>query len=205
VRVFVTGAGIGFLLSVLPIDAGAQTTVPGQGDGVDEDAPSRCDFGTAHPTAPAEFSEFGFLIGDFQVTAHARSADGWTPPRPGPRARWNGRYGLGGMIIYDEWFDPDPRQDPNAPRGVNVRFYDPEAAQWKMMWLATGAAQVADLRAEMRDGKLTMWQVYPERPGFLADFTVEDDDHWHRVSYTKDSQGEWVPQFKLAATRIPCG
>ena len=169
-----------------------------------EPAPPRCDYGAAHPTVPPQFAQFEFLVGDFEITSHAWTGDGWTPPRPGARARWNGWYGLGGMAIYDEWFDPDPGLDPDAPRGVNVRFFDTESSQWKMMWIASGAAQVQDLRAEMRDGKLTMWQVYPERPGFLADFTVEDEDHWYRVSYTKDEQGEWAPQFKLAATRIPC-
>lgn len=169
-----------------------------------EKAPPRCQPGEPHPEAPEELAQFAFLVGDFEVTLHARAGDDWTPPRPGPRARWNGWYGLGGMAIYDEWYDPDPGLDPSSNRGVNVRFYDSEASQWKMMWIATNAAVVQDLRAEVRDGKLTMWQVYPERPNFLADFTVVDQDHWHRISYTKNDAGEWTPQFKLAATRIPC-
>ena len=164
-----------------------------------------CDYGAPHPNAPVELSQFAFLVGDYDITSHAWRNGTWTPPRPGPHARWNGRYGLGGMAIYDEWFDPNPSDDPDAPRGVNVRMYDTEAGQWKMMWLATAGMTVQDLRAELRDGKLTMWQEYPERAGFLADFTVEDEDHWHRISYTRGDDGEWRPQFKLAATRIPCG
>ncbi len=166
-------------------------------------APS-CSYGSPHDNAPPELDQFGFLIGDFEITSHAWTGAAWSPPRPGPRARWNGWYGLGGMAIYDEWYDPDPALDPDSPRGVNVRMYDAEAAQWKMMWIATAGLQVQDLVAEMRDGKLTMWQNYPDRPGFLADFTVVDKDHWYRVSYTKDDAGAWVPQFKLAATRLPC-
>jgi len=84
-------------------------------------------------------------------------------------------------------------------------MYDAEAKEWRMMWIATGGLQVQELHAEMRNGKVTMWQVYPERPNFLADFTVEDADHWHRTTYAPDDGGEWQPQFKLAATRIPCG
>ena len=167
-------------------------------------APPRCDYGAPHPNAPAELSQFAFLIGDYDITGHAWTGTGWTPPRPGPHSRWNGWYGLGGMAIYDEWYSPDPGIDPDAPRGINVRFYDSKTSKWKMMWIATGAGQVQDLRAEMRDGKLTMWQVYPDRPDFLADFTVVDEDHWYRTGYGKDEQGEWVPQFKLTATRIPC-
>ena len=165
---------------------------------------ARCDYGRPHPDAPAEFAQFAFLVGDFDITSHAWTGQGWTPPRPGPHARWNGYYGLGGMAIYDEWFDPDPATDPRSPRCVNVRMYDPQDSMWKMMWVATGTVQVQDLRAELREGKLTMWQVYPDRPNFLADFTVDDEDHWYRVSYLPDGEGGWLPQFKLRATRIPC-
>jgi hypothetical protein len=167
-------------------------------------AAPRCEPGAPHPDAPAELGQFGFLVGDFEVTLHAWTGEAWSPPRPGPRARWNGWYGMGGMMIYDEWYDPDPGLEPNSGRGVNVRFYDAEETIWKMMWIATTGKQTQDLRAELQDGKLVMWQVYPERPGFRADFTVEDEDHWYRVSYQPDDDGGWVPQFKLAASRIPC-
>lgn len=111
---------------------------------------------------------------------------------------------LGGLAVIDEWFHPDPAQDPDAPRGINVRIYDPEAGEWDMMWIATGAHQVQDLRAKMIDGVLTMWQVYPERADFKAEFEVYDQDHWARLEYTRNDGGEWEPRFKLAASRIPC-
>lgn len=167
--------------------------------------PPRCDPGAPHPDAPAELAQFSFLVGDFDITSHVWQGLDWSPARPGPHARWNGWYGLDGMAIYDEWYDPDPGFDRSGFKGVNVRFYDADKSEWQMMWVSTGGKQVQDLRAEMRDGKLTMWQVYPERPGFLADFTVVDEDHWYRTSYTQDAEGMWTPAFKLAATRIPCG
>ncbi len=159
----------------------------------------------AHADAPPELAQFQFLIGDYSIDAHAWLGEAWSPPRQVEYpARWNGWYGLGGMAIYDEWYSVDPAHDPKTQRGVNVRMFDPDTQQWKMMWIATGTLQTQDLRAEMREGKLTMWQVYPERPDFLAEFEVIDDDHWYRVSYTKGDDGEWVPQFKLSASRIPC-
>lgn len=164
-----------------------------------------CDYGAAHPNAPAEIEQFAFLIGDYKINLHAWQGEQWSPPQPGVTARWNGRYGLGGMVIIDEWFHPDPAQNPNAPRGVNVRMYDPEAEEWDMMWIATGAHQVQDLRASIQEGVLTMWQEYPERPDFRATFHIDDADHWSRVTYAKDESGEWVKTFLLAATRIPCG
>ncbi len=185
---------------------GACTATP-QAAAQDQEAqiqPPRCDYGAPHPDAPPELEQFAFLIGDFEITSHIMTPAGWSPPRPGPRARWNGWYSMGGMMITDEWYDPDPGLQLDSPRGVNVRMYDPASAEWKMMWVATAGAQVQDLRAAMRDGKLTMWQVYPTEIELVADFTVDDADRWHRVSYVRDEAGEWVPQYKLAATRIAC-
>lgn len=205
--------GISLALSACA-DNTAEPKVPTEAEPVEVAAPTApdgtplaapmCDYGERHPDAPDELSQFEFLIGDYMVQFHAYRNGAWTPPQPGRFARWNGYYGLGGMAIIDEWFDPDPAIDPVSPRGVNVRIFDTESAEWKMMWVHTGSNQVQDLRAEMRDGKITMWQVYPDRPNFLADFTVEDEDNWHRVSYVKDEAGDWRPQFKLSATRIPC-
>lgn len=124
---------------------------------------------------------------------------------PGSTARWNGYYGLGGMAIVDEWYNPDPAQDPDAFRGINVRMYDTEADEWDMMWIDTGGKQVTDLRAKVIDDVLTMWQVTPERPGFRAEFFIEDGDNWSRISYSRDDEeADWQPTFKLHATRIGC-
>lgn len=166
--------------------------------------PAACAYGSPHPDAPPEFAQFAFLIGDFTISSHIMTANGWSPPRPGPRARWNGHYSMDGMMITDEWYDPDPGLDPASPRGINVRMFDPASSEWKMMWVSTGAAQVLDLRAGLRDGKLTMWQVYPQPIDLIADFTVEDEDHWHRISYVQNEAGDWQPKYKLRATRIPC-
>jgi len=167
-------------------------------------APPSCDYGAAHAESPPEMTQFAFLVGDYRITLHAWQGDRWSPPQPGVTARWNGRYGLGGRVIVDEWFNPDPAQNPRGQAGINVRLYDSDTRAWKMMWIATGARTVQELRAEVIDDVLTMWQISPERPDFKATFTVHDADHWDRVSYTTDPDGAWVRQFRLSATRIPC-
>ncbi len=168
-------------------------------------AQPQCEPGAPHPNAPAELAQFDFLIGDYTIEGQAWTTQGWrSSPTPPPPPRWNGWYGLGGMAIYDEWFNVDPGVKPDSPRGVNVRFYDQKTSEWKMMWVHTGVGNVQDLRAEMRDGELTMWQEYPDRPNFKATFIREDADHWHRVTYAKDEEGNWAKTFRLAATRLPC-
>ncbi len=167
--------------------------------------PPRCDYGKPAAHAPEELSQFAFLIGDYQIEAFGWFNNQWyTNPNATHPPRWNGYYGLQGMAIIDEWFNLDPGLVPETNRGVNVRMYDPDSEEWKMMWVSNAAHVVQDLRAKVIDGKLTMWQVYPERPNFKAVFEVVDENRWHRIEYKKDDKGEWQPAFKLAATRIPC-
>lgn len=168
-------------------------------------AAPRCDYGEPSAQAPDELSQFDFLVGDYTVTLHAWQDDGsWSPPRPGPPARWNGWYGLGGTVIVDEWFDRDPGPVPDAKRGINVRMWDEKAGEWDMMWVSSYDNKVQDLRAAMKDGVLTMWQVYPERPDFRAYFERLGPDSWHRISLVPDGEGGWKKQYRILATRIPC-
>ena len=163
-------------------------------------ADTGCEAGSLHPDAPAATRQFEFLLGNHDVTLHAWTGSGWTPPRP-TNAHWRGWYGQDGMVIYDEWIDPDPN---SGGRGTNVRLFDPVAGVWKMMWVSTAGYQVQDLRAEVREGALTMWQAYPERPGWKAVFEQIDERRWARTSYQQDEAGTWQPQFRLEATRQPC-
>jgi hypothetical protein len=168
-------------------------------------APPKCDYGKPHPSAPSELAQFSFLIGDYTIDAQAWAGKDWTAPGQVPvPARWNGWYGLDGMAIYDEWYTQDPGVNAETARGVNVRFYDDKNKEWKMMWTSSGTLQPQDLRAEIRNGVLTMWQVYPDRPNFKAEFFSVDDDNWYRISYTKDENNNWVKQYKLSAKRLKC-
>ena len=189
----------------MPMHSSAADAAASPAAAKSELAPATCDYGAADPNAPPELAQFDFLIGDYSVASHAWRNGAWTPPRPGVRSRWNGRYGLGGITIVDDWYDVDPGSQSQGNRGTNVRMYDADAGEWVMMWLATGGHQVQDLRARIIDGKLTMWQVYPERANFRAYFERLGPDRWQRISLIPgEGTDEWVPQFKLVATRIPC-
>jgi hypothetical protein len=149
---------------------------------------------------PKALADFSFLIGHHDVTLHGWTGETWTPPRP-TLAQWRGWYGLDGKAIYDEW--KDPGAEP-ANIGVNVRFYDDQEALWKMMWISSSGRQVQDLRANFIEGKLTMWQVYPPREGWKAEFEVIDGGRWSRTSFLRNDAGVWQPQFRLVATRTLC-
>ena len=145
-------------------------------------------------------SDFDFLIGEHDVTLHAWTGSGWSPPRP-VNAEWHGHKSLRNQVIQDEWFDPNPGQETS---GINIRMYDEQANEWKMMWISTSGKQVQDLRAGSIDGVLTMWQVYPERVGWKAEFENLDKCRWARADYVKQKSGSWQPQFRLVATKRAC-
>jgi len=61
------GAGA-FGLAMMSAHALAQDVAP----------PESCDYGTVHPSAPAETSEFAFLIGDYKISLHAWRGEDWS-------------------------------------------------------------------------------------------------------------------------------
>ena len=148
-------------------------------------------------TSLAGPKDFDFLLGEHDVSLHAWTASGWTPPRP-TQAQWHGHRSLKDQVIQDEWFDPENGD------GINIRYFDEAENLWKMMWISTNGRQVQDLRAELRDGVLTMWQVHPPRPGWQAQFEVLNNCRWQRIGYQENAKGELQRQFKLVATRRGC-
>ena len=168
-------------------------------------APATCETGAATMEQRERLSDFDFLIGDFWVTGHVWTGTQWSPPRPGaPPSRWNGRYGLGGTAIIDEWWNVDPGFDDDKGAGVNVRMKRDDGV-WEMVWIAQPSFSAQHLVAELNEnGEPVMTQVYPERKGFAATFTRLGPDQWVRIHNSLDAEGNPQPAIMLKATRIPC-
>ena len=163
-----------------------------------------CDFGAPSSDAPPEFAEYAFLIGNFDINIQGWRNGEWR--ESGLTAVWNGRYGMGGKAVIDEWFDPGYPDREGSGMGMNVRMYDPEEQVWKMMWQHTRNALVMDLRSELREqDRLYLWQVYPEVPERRVYFEVYGDGHWARIEEkVSEESGEWEPSVKLEATQRTC-
>ena len=163
-------------------------------------------YGTPHSDMPEAFSQFAFIIGDFDVGLRdwdSRAQD-WAEPQL--HARWNGRYGLGGRAIIDEWFDPGYGYRPQSGAGINIRLWDEQAGIWKAAWHYTTNNEVRELHQELReDGRLWLWQVYPEAAERRVYFEVYNADHWARIEEVYDAEsGEWVNSRMLDARRADC-
>jgi len=164
-------------------------------------AQSSCDTGMPAENMPAEFSQFAFIIGDFDVNFRRMTDDGWSEPLG--HARWNGRYALGGRAIMDWWYE----EGEDGAAGVNVRMFDPNEKVWKTAWHYTANFEVRELRQRVfaEDGRLHLWQVYPEAQERNVYFEIYEDGHWARIDQRQDPEtGEWTPAIMLEAIPAEC-
>jgi len=180
--------------SILFLVAGLYTVPPVM-------AQATCEPGRPADGMPQEFSRFAFIIGDFDINYRRMTEDGWSEPFG--TARWNGRYALDGRAIMDWWFE----NGPEGAAGVNLRMFDPAEQVWKTAWHYTGNFEVRELHQRVweQDGRLHLWQVYPEADERNVYFETYEDGRWARIEQRRDpASGEWVPAVMLEATPAAC-
>lgn len=164
-------------------------------------AQASCELGEPARDMPDEFSQFAFIIGDFDIIYRQMTADGWSEPLG--RARWNGRYTLDGRAIMDWWYE----DGDDGAAGINIRMFDPNEKVWKTAWHYTANFEVRELRQRVweEDGRLHLWQVYPEANERNVYFEAYDDGRWARIDQRKDPEtGKWSPAIKLEAVPAAC-
>ena len=139
------------------------------------------EFGKLNPNAPAELSQFAFLIGDWSFEATVKTADGQSLPFKGT---WRGRYILDGYAISDEYRMTD-LSGKLIVLGLNLRTYDASEQTWNIKWLnaLTGTwmtlapSELGEVRC---DGQSIIYAFKETSPA--------DGAHaYTRVTYTKVS------------------
>jgi hypothetical protein len=170
-------------------------------DGTSAFAQASCDLGAPAEGMPDEFAQFAFIIGDFDVNYRQWVDGDWSEPLG--QARWNGRYTLNGRAIMDWWYEGDA----DSPAGINIRLFDPNEGLWKTAWHYTANYEVRELRQRIweEDGRLHLWQVYPEAPERNVYFETYEDGRWARVDQRMNEEtGEWEPAIMLEAIPASC-
>ena len=94
-------------------------------------------WGSLHPKAPAETSQFAFMVGEWNCTTKSLMPDGKTFTEG--KATWIGYFILGGWAIQDDWISFGP--NGQAVHGTNVRSFNPRTREWDNRWLAAGSQQ----------------------------------------------------------------
>jgi hypothetical protein len=165
-----------------------------------------CEFGERNPQAPQELEQYSFLIGNHEMRTWRWDAENENWGKGYLTTRWNGWWALDGFAIADEWFDVQyPSQPPAMGRGINIRMWDAENKRWSNMWMHTRTSTVTELHSEMEDGKMVMYQVYPETTTKLrSEFEVFDDGNWTRITYVEDEDGNLTPTGRLDGIKLSC-
>lgn len=147
-----------------------------------------------NPKAPAETSQFDFLIGEWKCKTRWMQPDGALVD--GPPATWTGEYILDGWAIQDHWTSTQP--DGSLFHGTNIRSFNPETERWDNRWLAQGNLQWKYFWAEKvgddmvmtgGEGKDTQDRAFVDRNVFY-DITA---DSWKwRKDRSFDGGATWI-------------
>jgi len=166
-----------------------------------------CDFGERNPQAPEELEQYAFLIGNHTVRAWRWDAENKDWGKGYLETTWNGWWALDGFAIADEWFDIQfPGQPETTGRGVNIRMWDEKNQRWSNMWMHSANPVTTELHSKMEDGKMVMYQVYPETAQKTrVEFEVQDDGNWTRIAYAEDEEGNLTPTGRLDGIKQACG
>jgi hypothetical protein len=140
------------------------------------------DFGKLNQNAPAELTQFTFLIGNWTFEAKVKMADGQSLPFKGA---WRGRYILDGYAISDEYRMTD-LSGKLIVLGLNLRSYDASKQTWNIKWLnaQTGAwtnLAPSELGGVKADGRSMIYAFKETAP-------LNTAHAYTRVTYTKVSE-----------------
>jgi Protein of unknown function (DUF1579) len=144
------------------------------------------EFGKLNQNAPAELSQFAFLIGDWTFEAKVKMPDGQSRPFKGT---WRGRYILDGFAISDEYRMSD-LSGKLIVLGLNLRSYDANKQTWNIKWLnaLTGAwtnLAPSALGGVRSDGQSIIYAFKEMAP-------LDTAHRYTRVTYTKVSETQFT-------------
>jgi hypothetical protein len=144
------------------------------------------EFGKLNPNAPAELSQFAFLVGNWTFEAKVKIADGQWQPFKGT---WQGRYMLDGYAIADEYRMTD-LSGKLIVLGLNLRSYDAGKQTWNIKWLNALTGTWMDLApsglGEVRsDGRSMIYAFKETAP-------LDSVHAYTRVTYTKVSGTHFI-------------
>lgn len=155
-----------------------------------------------------EYAGFDFWLGEWKIDQQFLDpAEGsWTelPARTSVRKilkgcalleRWNGE------VVYP-WAG---MKEPTPLEGVSVRYWVPEAEQWKIQWMdsmrpSIGSGMVGTIANGYGEFEP---EAKPENGRWSKIvFEKQDDDHvyWH-LDHTPDGGESWVTIWKMLMTR----
>lgn len=126
-------------------------------------------YGRAHPAAAPQLEQFAFLVGDFDCHERIRRESGAVLAF---RARWRGRYILGGFGIQDEYWTA-------RVFATSVRVFDPAADTWVVDFVRMPGYATSSWRGRQRGDRMVMRRPESEQDGPAFSHITADGFEWH--------------------------
>ncbi len=158
-----------------------------------------------HPRYRSELALFGQFVGAWDVRVMFFDADGH--PTYDARGEWRFDWILDGRAIQDVIIYPNPADGMSSAAGrrrtgSTLRFYDPEARLWNVVWVGVVTGTVAVMRA--RSVPPDIWLESTEPEGTLNRWVFADIEadrfHWRGLS-SEDDGRSWTLNQEMFATR----
>ena len=160
-----------------------------------------------NPKAPAELSQFAFLVGKWKFSAKFQSQDGTWQPFQGT---WTGRFILDGYVIADE-YEMVNSSGEVLVLGMNFRVYDVKRQTWSIKWLSaldgTWTNLTCDEFGGVRfDGRSVTYSFRAERtsawPYTRATYTNISRTHFTWIGEKSDDRTTWNRFMVVECQRV---
>lgn len=157
------------------------------------------EFGELNPEAPAELSQFAFLIGRWRGEGMSMNQEGKRAPY---EMSWVGRYILDGCAIADEALILDEDGQPEAVF-ITYRSYDSVRKKWNIEALnvldTSFRVQVAADRGKVvaKDDHITLEYGGPSGLGRETFMVASEDRFTYQLDFSLDDGATWTEAYDV--------
>ena len=150
-------------------------------------------------TDAADLSDFGRLVGSWDLDVAYHHDDGRIEHRPG---EWHFAWILGGRAIQDVWRVPGAGPgDPPRGYGTTIRAWDPELEAWRVTWISGLGGGTTSFIASAVGGEIVMEsQGEDEIFRWIFSDITPDSFHWRALG-SPDGGRTWVVAQEMVARR----
>lgn len=155
------------------------------------------------PKAPEQTSQFGRLVGNWQIKDSFIDAKGnW---QPGAGAQWRFYWILGGSAIQDDWISPAPdKPAPKAGRqyGTNIRIYNPKLNHWEMAWAANNGGKVDTFIATAKGDDVVMTGNFNGNDTQITFYAIKASQFSWKMEQKDKTTNQYKEVYRIEAKRI---
>lgn len=157
------------------------------------------------PELAAKLKLFGQFVGDWEFESVGTRPDG-SPRRVG-KGEWHFGWILEGRAIQDVWIAYAPGAKAGSPsvgQGTAIRFYDPGADAWQVVWINAARARKQFFVAQEIGTEIVLEEQFPKewperRRWVLSDITPRSF-RWRSV-VSRDEGKTWTTEQELLVRR----